>query len=109
MSAETIRGYRLVEEVDTRPPLVLRKGALRPGSLLTRLILAEHSRQAYDATTIVKPLSSYTCKLTPEQAVALENYLKKHPFEFRQVPYAKFAAANDRRGLTSKSNSGTGS
>lgn len=61
-----------------------------------RLILAEHSREAYDATTIVKPLSSYTCKLTPEQATALENYFKEHPFEFRQVPYAKFAAANDR-------------
>jgi ribonuclease HIII len=44
----------------------------------------------------VKPLSSYTCKLTPEQAAALEAYFKKHPFEFRQVPYAKFAVANDR-------------
>jgi len=44
----------------------------------------------------VKPLSSYTCKLTPEQAAALEAYLREHSFEFRQVPYAKFAAANDK-------------
>ncbi len=44
----------------------------------------------------MKPLSSYTCKLTPEQAAALEAYLREHSFEFRQVPYAKFAAANDK-------------
>jgi len=44
----------------------------------------------------VKPLSSYTCKLTSEQAAALEEYLKQNPFEFRQVPYARFAAGNDK-------------
>ena len=44
----------------------------------------------------MKPLSSHTCKLTPEQAAALEAYLKEHSFEFREVPYAKFAAANGR-------------
>jgi ribonuclease HIII len=44
----------------------------------------------------LKPLSSHTCKLTAEQAGALQNYLKDHSFEFREVPYAKFAAANDR-------------
>jgi ribonuclease HIII len=47
----------------------------------------------------VKPLSSYTCKLSAEQAAALEKYLRAHPFEFREVPYAKFAAANDRVNL----------
>jgi ribonuclease HIII len=44
----------------------------------------------------VKPLSSHTCKLTVEQAGTLEKYLREHSFEFREVPYAKFAAANDR-------------
>src|SRR5881396_237135 len=45
---------------------------------------------------IAKPLSSYTCKLTAAQAAALEKYLRDHPFDFREVPYAKFAAADDR-------------
>jgi ribonuclease HIII len=44
----------------------------------------------------VKPLNSHTSKLTAEQAGALQNYLKEHSFEFREVPYAKFAGANDR-------------
>lgn len=44
----------------------------------------------------MKPLSSYTSKLTPEQAAAVEAYLKEHSFEFRKAPYAKFAASNDR-------------
>jgi ribonuclease HIII len=44
----------------------------------------------------LKPLNSHTCKLTAEQAGALQNYLKDHSFEFREVPYAKFAASNDR-------------
>src|SRR5258706_10001861 len=48
---------------------------------------------------IAKPLNAYTCKLTAEQAAALEKYLRAHPFEFREVPYAKFAAANDRVNL----------
>src|SRR5882762_3273434 len=65
-------------------------------SAWTRLILAQLSREPYAGTTVVKPLSSYTCKLTPEQAAALEAYLKQHSYEFREVPYAKFAAANGR-------------
>lgn len=43
----------------------------------------------------MKPLASYTSKLSDEQASALLSYLQKHPFEFRQVPYARFAAANN--------------
>jgi ribonuclease HIII len=43
----------------------------------------------------VKPLASYTCKLTDEQASALLAHLQKNPFEFRDVPYARFAAANN--------------
>jgi ribonuclease HIII len=41
----------------------------------------------------VKPLTSHTCKLTDAQAKALEDYLRGHDFEFREVPYARFAAA----------------
>jgi ribonuclease HIII len=49
--------------------------------------------------TFVKPLASYTCKLSDEQASALLAYLQKNPFEFRDVPYARFAAANDKVNL----------
>lgn len=41
----------------------------------------------------MKPLTSYTCKLTEPQAKALEAHLRAHDFEFRQVPYARFAGA----------------
>jgi ribonuclease HIII len=34
--------------------------------------------------------------LTPEQAAALEAYLREHSFQLREVPYAKFAAGNDK-------------
>jgi ribonuclease HIII len=47
----------------------------------------------------VKPLASYTCKLSDEQASALLSYLQKHAFEMRDVPYARFAAANDKVNL----------
>jgi ribonuclease HIII len=41
----------------------------------------------------VKPLTSYTCKLTDAQATALAAYLRAHDYESRQVPYARFAGA----------------
>jgi ribonuclease HIII len=41
----------------------------------------------------VKPLTSYTCKLTDAQAAALEAYLRAHDYEARQVPYARFAGS----------------
>lgn len=41
----------------------------------------------------MKPLTSYTCKLTDPQAKALETHLHAHDFEFREVPYARFAGA----------------
>ena len=41
----------------------------------------------------MKPLTSHTCKLTDAQAAALETYLRAHDYEFRTVPYARFAAA----------------
>jgi ribonuclease HIII len=44
----------------------------------------------------VKPLTSYTCKLTDDQAEALRGYLREHGFKFREVPYARYAGANDQ-------------
>jgi ribonuclease HIII len=41
----------------------------------------------------VKPLTSYTCKLTDAQAAALEAYLKSNDYESREVPYARFAGS----------------
>ncbi|MDB6065586.1 MAG: Ribonuclease [Pedosphaera sp.] len=43
----------------------------------------------------MKPITSHTCKLTDPQAKALEAYLREHNYEFRQVPYARFAGAKD--------------
>ena len=42
------------------------------------------------------PLTSYTCKLTGEQADALKKHLAAKSFEFREVPYARFAATKDK-------------
>ena len=41
-------------------------------------------------------MTSYTCKLTDEQAAALKDYLQSHDFSFREVPYARFAAEKDK-------------
>jgi ribonuclease HIII len=38
-----------------------------------------------------KPITSHTCKLTEEQASALQNHLKEYNFKPREVPYARFA------------------
>lgn len=43
----------------------------------------------------MKPITNYTCKLTPEQAAALEACLKARNYAFRTVPYARFAAEKD--------------
>jgi len=43
-----------------------------------------------------KPLTSYTCKLSDTQADALKAWLQAHHWEFRQVPYARFAAEGDK-------------
>ena len=45
---------------------------------------------------MVKPLTSHTCKLTAAQASALQAWLQGHGFEFRQVPYAQFAAKKEK-------------
>jgi len=44
----------------------------------------------------VKPLTSYTCRLTDEQAEALRRYLTEHGYQFREVPHARFAAEKDK-------------
>ena len=44
----------------------------------------------------MKPLTSYTGNLNDAQAQALKDYLHGHDFKFRDVPYARFAAANDK-------------
>lgn len=40
----------------------------------------------------MKPLTSYTCKLSDLQAKTLHAWLRGQDYEFKQVPYAKFAA-----------------
>jgi len=44
----------------------------------------------------MKPLTSYTCKLTEAQAAALRSWLQAHQYQFRQVPYARFAAEKEK-------------
>jgi ribonuclease HIII len=43
----------------------------------------------------VKPITSYTRKLTEEQAAALEARLKARHYAFRDVPYTRFAAEKE--------------
>jgi ribonuclease HIII len=44
----------------------------------------------------VKPLTIHTCKLTDEQASALEAAISSRGFKFRAVPYARFAGEKDK-------------
>jgi len=44
----------------------------------------------------VTPLTSYTCALAEPEARALEQYLREHGYEFREVPYARFAAGKEK-------------
>ncbi|HWD93270.1 MAG TPA: ribonuclease HIII [Verrucomicrobiae bacterium] len=43
-----------------------------------------------------KPLTSYTGKLTDEQAAALKALLQERNFKFREVPYARFAGEKEK-------------
>jgi len=47
-------------------------------------------------TPPVKPLTSYTCKLSDEQARALERHLRNGGFRPREVPYARFAGEKEK-------------
>lgn len=44
----------------------------------------------------MKALTSYTSTLTEPQAAALQSWLQAHGYQFRQVPYARFAAEKDK-------------
>ncbi len=44
----------------------------------------------------MKPLTSYTCTLTDAQAGALRDWLQAHQYQFREVPYARFAAERQK-------------
>src|SRR5438874_6654600 len=59
-------------------------------------MVAELSLNPYDATAFVTPLSSYTTKLTDQQASALKSILRARNYQFREVPYARFAAEKDK-------------
>ena len=47
----------------------------------------------------MKNLTSYTCNLADGQAKALLAWLRTHDYEFRDVPYARFAAAKEKINL----------
>jgi len=53
----------------------------------------------YDTAAFVKPLTSHTCKLTDDQAAALKAWLQARHYQFRDVPYARFAAEKDKTNL----------
>jgi ribonuclease HIII len=55
--------------------------------------------QASTLSGIVKPLTSYTAKLSDAQAAALKAWLQAHGYQFREVQYARFAAEKDKTGL----------
>ncbi|MBI5773066.1 MAG: ribonuclease HIII [Verrucomicrobia bacterium] len=59
-------------------------------------LVAEHRATLYDGTKFVKPLTSYTCKLTDAQAAALAAHLRDGGFKPREVPYARFAGEKDK-------------
>ena len=52
--------------------------------------------EIYAVAIFVKPLTSYTCKLTDEQAAALRAWLESHHYTFREVPYARFAGEKEK-------------
>ena len=47
----------------------------------------------------MKPLASYTCKLSDEQAAALKAWLQARGYKFRDVPYARYAAEKEKTNL----------
>jgi ribonuclease HIII len=51
---------------------------------------------AYDATAFVTPLTSYTTKLTAEQGETLKRILGTRNYQFRPLPYARFAAEKEK-------------
>ncbi len=70
------------------------KMAIGMASFGARLLLGRRSPSLI--STFVKPLTSYTCKLTDAQAAALQTHLKESSFKPREVPYARFAGEKDK-------------
>jgi ribonuclease HIII len=64
-------------------------------ALILALTVAEFKPKTYDETTFVA-LTSHTCALNEAQAKVLEEYLRSHDYVFRDVPYARFAAAKEK-------------
>src|SRR5437867_4340905 len=62
----------------------------------SRCTVAESTTTPYDDSTFMKPLTSYTCTLGEPEAAALEKHLREHSYEFRDVPYARFAAQKEK-------------
>jgi ribonuclease HIII len=60
------------------------------------LRIAQVTIKLYAFATFVKPLTSYTAKLTDAQAEALKVSLEMRSYKFRDVPYARFAAENNQ-------------
>jgi len=48
---------------------------------------------------VANPLSSYTCKLTEQQAAVLRTLLQERHYKFREVPHARFAAEKEKTNL----------
>lgn len=44
-------------------------------------------------------MTSYTSKLSDDQAAALKSWLQAHGYSFRQLPYARFAAEKEKTNL----------
>ena len=44
-------------------------------------------------------MTSYTCKLNDQQSATLRSWLQAHHYEFREVPYARFAAEKEKTNL----------
>jgi ribonuclease HIII len=56
-------------------------------------------RSFYDASILVRPLTAHTCTLDQAQAGDLQRWLQCHDYQFREVPYARFAAEKDKTNL----------
>jgi len=58
--------------------------------------VAEVNAKLYAGIVFVKPLTSYTCKLTDAQADTLKSALAARNYKFREVPYARFAGEKEK-------------
>jgi ribonuclease HIII len=76
---------------------VAERRAARKARPTIRILTRSSELQAL--TTIVNPLTSYTCKLSDTQAEALKSWLVAHGYRFREVPYARFAAERDKTNM----------